>query len=111
MGNTNKRNNTLRSFCITLFFGVILIIGAVISNQFPDEVNNLIEENLNIPAEENTTISVNTVGNTVVSADSKLQIYYFDVGQADSILVMADDQTMLIDAGNNEDGPLLVLLK
>lgn len=107
MSNTNRRNSTLRSFCITLFFGVLLIIGAIISNQFPDEVNNLIEENLNIPAEENNTISVNTAQNTVVSADSKLQIYYFDVGQADSILVVADDQTMLIDAGNNEDGPLL----
>lgn len=109
MSNTKKkRRSQLKSFSITLILGIILIIGAFISNQFPDEVNNLIEENLNISAETTNTISVNTVVNTVVSADSKLQIYYFDVGQADSILVMADGQTMLIDAGNSEDGPLLV---
>lgn len=109
MSNTKKKKRPqLKSFGITLLLGIILIIGAIISNQFPDEVNNLIEENLNISTETTNVISVNTVVNTVVSADSKLQIYYFDVGQADSILVIADNQTMLIDAGNNEDGPLLV---
>ena len=110
MGNATKKkkHSQIKSFLITLFFGIVLIIGAIISNQFPDQVNNLIEENLNISANTNNTISVNTVGNTVVSADSKLQIYYFDVGQADSELVIADGQVMLIDAGNNEDGPLLV---
>ena len=110
MGNATKKkkHSQIKSFLITLFFGIVLIIGAIISNQFPDQVNNLIEENLNISANTTNTISVNTVGNTVVSADSKLQIYYFDVGQADSELVIADGQVMLIDAGNNEDGPLLV---
>lgn len=39
---------------------------------------------------------------------SDLQIYYFDVGQADSILILNNDAAMLIDAGNNADGPLLV---
>lgn len=39
---------------------------------------------------------------------SDLQIYYFDVGQADSILILNNDNAMLIDAGNNADGPLLV---
>ena len=109
MGNSKKKKNSqIKGFCITLILGIFLIVGAIISNQFPDQVNNLIEENLNIPANTSNTISVNTVGNTVVSADSKLQIYYFDVGQADSTLVIADGQTMLIDAGNNEDGSLLV---
>lgn len=39
---------------------------------------------------------------------SDLQIYYFDVGQADSILINNNNTSMLIDAGNNSDGPLLV---
>lgn len=39
---------------------------------------------------------------------SDLQIYYFDVGQADSILILNNDTAMLIDAGNNADGLLLV---
>ena len=37
-----------------------------------------------------------------------LKIYYFDVGQADSTLIIANNNTMLIDAGNNNDGMLLV---
>ena len=78
MGNSKKKKNSqIKGFCITLILGIFLIVGAIISNQFPDQVNNLIEENLNIPANTSNTISVNTVGNTVVSADSKLQIYYY----------------------------------
>lgn len=105
------KNNTkfqLKGFCVTLVFGILLIIASIISNQFPEEVNNLIEENLNIPSNTSNAISVSTANSTVVSSDSKLQIYFFDVGQADSTLVIADGQTMLIDAGNNEDGKLLV---
>ncbi len=107
-GKKRSIHPQIKGFVITLILGILLIIAAFISNQFPDEVNNLIEENLNIPTNSSNMISVNTVDNTVVSADSKLQIYFFDVGQADSILVIADGQSMLIDAGNNEDGPLLV---
>lgn len=36
-----------------------------------------------------------------------LKIYFIDVGQADSILINIEDETMLIDAGNNSDGKLL----
>lgn len=37
----------------------------------------------------------------------ELNVYFFDVGQADSILISNNDTNMLIDAGNNEDGELL----
>lgn len=43
--------------------------------------------------------------NTVTS---DLKVYYLDVGQADSILISNNEHNMLIDAGNNEDGPKLV---
>lgn len=39
---------------------------------------------------------------------SILNIYYFDVGQADSILIQNNNTNMLIDAGNNADGKHLV---
>lgn len=39
---------------------------------------------------------------------TEIKIYYLDVGQADSILIESDKEYMLIDAGNNEDGKLLV---
>lgn len=109
MGRHRKKTQPrLKGFVLTLLFAILLIVGSIISNQFPDEVNNYIEENLNIPANSSNSITVNTINKTTVSADSKLQIYYFDVGQADSSLIIADGKTMLIDAGNNEDGPLLV---
>lgn len=43
---------------------------------------------------------------------SPLRVYFFDVGQADSILIQFNNEYMLIDAGNNEDGkPLVDYLK
>ena len=39
---------------------------------------------------------------------SKLQIIYFDVGQADSTLIMNNGKTVLIDGGNDSDGDDLV---
>ena len=39
--------------------------------------------------------------------DGNLEVYFFDVGQADSILIKNNEEAMLIDAGNNEDGELL----
>ena len=41
-------------------------------------------------------------------ADDNLKVYFIDVGQADSILVINQNETMLIDAGNNEDGEEVV---
>lgn len=40
--------------------------------------------------------------------NGELKVYIFDVGQADCILVMNGNQTMLIDAGNNADGKFIV---
>lgn len=45
----------------------------------------------------------------VIFADENtLNVYFIDVGQADSILLENKGHYMLIDAGNNEDGPNLV---
>ena len=49
-----------------------------------------------------------TVTNNNINNDDKLKIYFLDVGQADSILIQSNGENMLIDAGNNEDGKLLV---
>lgn len=40
--------------------------------------------------------------------EGKLGVYVFDVGQADSIFITNNDYNMLIDAGNNDDGDLIV---
>ena len=45
---------------------------------------------------------------STLKTNSNLEVYYFDVGQADSILIRENDNNILIDAGNNEDGEKLV---
>lgn len=43
-----------------------------------------------------------------LKVDGNLNVYYFDVGQADAILLENAGHYMLIDAGNNADGEKLV---
>lgn len=62
---------------------------------FTEEKNHNIEE-------VNEDIEVNKILN------SSLKVQYIDVGQADCVLIQNDNENMLIDAGNNEDGKKLV---
>src|SRR5574344_1912599 len=47
------------------------------------------------------------LGSKYISNNS-IKIYYFDVGQADSILLTSNNESMLIDAGTNEAGDTVV---
>ena len=59
----------------------------------------------NQEAEETKSVSENNQ-NTLVNGECK--VYFIDVGQADSILVINNNEAMLIDAGNNDDGEFVV---
>lgn len=100
----SKIKKKIKKFVTTLILALLMLMLSIISDVFPDEVNNYIESDLNIPVNETNSITVSTLDSTVVTSDSQLKIYYFDVGQADSELIIADDKVMLIDAGNKEDG-------
>ena len=80
-----KKNKTLISF---LSFAAIILY-TLLSN---DEIT--IEKQENKKTDSNNTDVV--------------KVEYIDVGQADAILIENDKKYMLIDAGNNEDGDLLV---
>jgi len=41
----------------------------------------------------------------IASVSGEMKIHYIDVGQADSILIQQGSSAMLIDGGNNADGP------
>lgn len=46
--------------------------------------------------------SYSNKNSNIVTSD--LKVYFFDVGQADSIFISNNNKNMIIDAGNNEDG-------
>lgn len=83
MKNRKKRNGIVGSTV-----GVVVLIGLLLfQNQVVDFEN------------EGPATTVLPVDDVVVE--------YLDVGQADAVLIRSGRKTMLIDAGNNEDGPLL----
>ena len=82
-----------------LLIGIILIFGVFIYTTYLEEPINKYLNKFNEMIEP--TISSRKV-------DGNLVIYFVDVGQADCILISNNDHYMLIDAGNNEDGPKLV---
>ena len=86
MARRKRKNNKIS--LIILFIAIIGYILTMYSNY------------LN-PSQANETRNQN-----IVTTD--LKVYFFDVGQADSILITNNGHNMLIDAGNNEDGPKLV---
>ena len=96
-----------------ILLGIILITtflyGA--SERVLNAASNTLETNI-ITEQTNTSIDTsNIIGeNSVneVKLEENLKVYFIDVGQADSILIMNKDESMLIDAGNNEDGNLVV---
>ena len=71
---------------------------------------------VDLPTEDASSVGANDIPNntdenTNTSEDASylegLTVYFLDVGQADSILIEADGEYCLIDAGNIEDGILV----
>ena len=65
------------------------------------EINNQTETNKNDNQEVLTS-------NKIEFEEELLNVFYFDVGQADSTLIISNNKTMLIDAGNNNDAKYIV---
>lgn len=65
-----------------------------------------------VPPRQSGESSVDDVRSPTVNyqrSDSELSVHFLDVGQADSILVILPDRrVMLVDGGNNADGPMVV---
>lgn len=80
-----KKQNTDKSKLILgIILFILIIICAIFTSNNNQNTNNLYS-NINID-------------------NSKLNIFYFNVGQADSSLIMYEGKTILIDAGNGSDG-------
>ena len=95
---------------ITNFILTIISIAIIAGLGYFGYINGALD-NFNILS--NTTIQNNTVENnenvnTTNQSKDSLKVYYIDVGQADSILVIDKNKTMLIDAGTNKTGKVVV---
>ncbi len=84
-----KKKKFITSILILIVIGIFYLF-----ENYPIEGT---EENLN-----------KRVESAPVTAENRLEVTFIDVGQADSILLENNGNYMLVDAGNNEDGPKLV---
>lgn len=92
--NKNKKVNT------KIVLGIIVIVIIIIITIFGiNKISNFLK--LNVENNKEKT-------DEHLEETTDLEVYFIDVGQADSILVLKDKQAMLIDAGNDEDGENIV---
>ncbi len=86
----------------------IIIIAFINQNKEIQSVIGQVENKNDINA--NMVMSEDGIKTIIIGDEEKkeseenLEVYYIDVGQADSILIINQNQSMLIDAGNNDDG-------
>lgn len=103
-----KRKKKKQELWLTLFIILVCIIVKVLFDY--DILAIFMEENTvqnEITNQSNVEI-VSAIEAKNKQVDSNLKVYFLDVGQADSILIQNNGKNMLIDAGNNNDGKLLV---
>ena len=99
----NKVKNLISSFIITIF----LLVSAYFGVDYFQE--DLVSKNKDISKNETQEVTAQIdYTNSINLQNDKLNIIYFYVGQADSTFVKLNNSTMLIDAGNNEDGKMIV---
>lgn len=110
MGRRRVKNQFKNSITYIIAIAILSILSFFgiengITNKGKTTTNVVNLENL-----KNITIkTANSINEEFISDNKQnLKVYFFDVNQADSILVVNNEQTMLIDAGNNNDGQLLV---
>lgn len=103
MAMTKKKTK----YILSIIFAIII---ACTSKFAYDEVNSKdIKENGTI-SDTDALVTTNETDKNQKETNTtgNLNVYFIDVGQADSILIEQDGKFMLIDAGNNDDGKTVV---
>ena len=83
-----RKKKLVSSFIILIIVGIFYLFQNYPTNEVSKNINKRINE---VP----------------VTSEERLEVTFIDVGQADSILLENEGHYMLVDAGNNEDGPKL----
>lgn len=113
--NTRKKQNNQRFLIFTILMVLIslfLVFGEKydfidtnqISQLFGQEQQNEIQE-IKVSKQEGKLLPQAEINE---QSENIIRVYFFDVGQADSILFISKNETMLIDAGTNETGNRVV---
>ena len=109
---SNKRNNGKNKTISTIISIIVLIAVAFLGGDsildiFTAESKPVTSEG--VEGLENITVQTGSgcISKIDVNEDV-LRVYYFDVGQADSILIVNNGESMLIDAGKNDSGKVVV---
>lgn len=98
MSNKNKFK-----FIFNFAVAVVIVLCVIFNTDFEKDMEKVLASISNVTKSlESNLDEEKTKMNEVIS------VYFLDVGQADSIFIKVGNQNMLIDAGNNEDGKLLV---
>ena len=101
----------IKKFFTVFLLIVLIIIGTFFIDRktFHKLTNNIMLEIEKITKRIETEIKKYKKENyEKIELDNDLMVFFLDVGQAESILIKSDDEYMLIDAGNNNDGEKIV---
>lgn len=86
---------------VFLLIGVTACENVIIELDKYLETADVIDNSANVNDSNKDVIAENT------KVNGDLEIHFIDVGQADCILIKNNEQSMLIDAGNNDDAELI----
>ena len=98
--NSNQsKNSMIYTILIIILVGIALFAGRQEQAQQQEQQNGLqiLDGDEELPENYNFTIS-----------DAEFQVHVIDVGQGDSVLVMADGQAMLIDAAESKSANKII---
>lgn len=84
--------------------GIIIFCYVVVNSNILGDIKASVKE----ISKNATLVKEELQKETNVVMNQTMDIHFIDVGQADAILIRNGDKNMLIDAGNNEDGQMLV---
>ncbi|MBR3614306.1 MAG: MBL fold metallo-hydrolase [Clostridia bacterium] len=101
---------SLLIFYLLAEFGVLEKIDEIIENTGLAEIVKPTENSVidTIPKVKTNTEIIENVSENIVIDKNKLNVLFFDVGQADCQLILYKGKSMLIDAGNDDDGEYIV---
>ena len=107
MANRGKKTKHIEFIIGLIIFILIAILsesGIILIEEIFNSENSEVLDSNEIPKR----VTAEESENVTLEGEDILQIHFFDVGQADSTLIISDNKTMLIDAGTNEMGTKVV---